>query len=104
MHSAAAPELGWPFSWKPELACCGGAGCHVGGKLSHSCPWPQVPSIPRMMQAGPGVAANEHNNTVVCMEPLAVCEVTPSSRPGSLQFGQGSHEAPGFSQSHRLIA
>lgn len=46
MHSAGAPELGWPFSQRSEPARCGRAGHHVGGKLSHSCPCPQAPPLP----------------------------------------------------------
>lgn len=90
--------------WRSGRSCWGSVGQHVGGKLSHSCPYPQARSTPGKEQTGSGVAANKNNNTVVFMGPLAVHQIPPASQRCSLQLGQGGNFALLLCWRHRLPA
>lgn len=88
VHSAVAPE---PGGRSPEGLGCGGAGHTWEGSTVTPVPVPGLLHSWRV-QTGPGVAADENNNTVVCMEPLAMCEV-----PHPPGLACCNHEASGFS-------
>lgn len=76
MHSAVAPE---PGGRSPEgPGCRAAAGRDTQGREAQSLlSLSPGPLHSRRVHTGPGVAADENNNTVMCMEPLAMCEAPP---------------------------